>query len=114
MRTFNLNHQKPKPLMLRDFVILPFGGRLNADLAAGRVGDHICFSDCGEEFSITAIDRLSLRSRVADELCRMRYGVGMRQVYMRWTSTAIYYGYGKDAISKEECLIVFFVPSTEK
>lgn len=114
MERFNLNHRKPSRLLLRDFVILPCGSRLNAALAEGRVGDIILFSDCATEFRVTAIEKLPIRSRLTDELCRMRYGVSMRQVYMHWTSTAIYYGYGKDAISKEQCLIVFYEPSTTR
>lgn len=114
MRSFSLNHQKPCPTLTRDYVVLPFGSRLNADIAEAGRGDSIFFSDAEGEYTITSVARIAINTRLADELCYMRYGVGMRKVYMRWTSTAIYYGYGKDAISKEECLIVFFVPSTRK
>lgn len=91
-----------------EFILLPYGQfyEKTAGIAKAKQGDVLRFFN-GPEYRIEAV-RLLKQDAVCDLLCRMRYGVPWRIAFARWQRYALMEGYGRDALSKDYCLIVFY------
>lgn len=92
--------------MRSDFILLPCGYMLNREFDSVKRGDVLQFAD-GERRAILSVGRIPL-DNACNGLCMVRYGVPLPTVLRKWKKNAILSGAGKDAVSDEECLIVFY------
>ena len=106
-RTFSSLHEEPRPFGL-EYILLPYGAfyEKTKELAQAKRGDLLRFFN-GPDMKIHAVRRMT-QDGLCDLLCRMRYGISWAAALSRWQNYALMEGYGKDAISKSECLIVFY------
>lgn len=72
-----------------------------------RMGD-------GKVFPVLRTGILSLRNPATEGLCFARYGITLRSAQRVWKTNAFAQGYGKDALSDEECLIVVYGKEDER
>ena len=90
------------------YILLPYGAFYDKtkDFVDAKKGDILRFFNGGDY----EIDNVVLipQDRVCDTLCRMRYGISWQVAFEKWKSYAVLQGYGKDALSTEECLLVFY------
>lgn len=106
-RTLKPRHAVPGDFWL-DFILLPYGEYYppTKPIAKARRGDKIRFFN-GPEFTVEKVEKIPQDS-VCDMLCRMRYGIPWIAAFKKWQSYAVLEGHGKDVLSKEYCLIVFY------
>lgn len=106
-RTFSPPHEEPRAMWL-EFILLPYGEFYEKTkvIAQAKKGDILRFFN-GPEVKIHAVRKIQ-QDGLCDLLCRMRYGISWQAALSRWQNYALMEGYGKDAISKRECLIVFY------
>jgi hypothetical protein len=90
-----------------DFIILPTGFRYNVDVQHLREGDIIKFVD-GSKHLVHSIARISIKSAIADSLCRVRYGISILRAYEIWCQRLRVIKEDVKSISENECLVVFF------
>lgn len=111
-RTFKPPHKDPGPFRL-GYILLPYGQFYDTtkDIAAGKKGDTLRFFN-GPEYQISSV-MLIRQDKLCDFLCRMRYGISIMVAFEKWKSNAILEGYGKDILSKEECILVIYETESE-
>lgn len=97
--------------MFLDYILLPYGifyERTKPFLNAKK-GDTLRFYN-GPEFAIDSVSLIK-QDRICDILCRMRYGIAWGVAFKKWQRYALLDGYGRDILSKEECLLVVYEKS---
>lgn len=103
---FNIDHSTPGDVYA-DFVLLPVGAKLNRGLLKYSKGDRINMLD-GKQYYILKAGLLSMDNPIVAGLCFLRYGISQKKMQMIWRQNAIAYGYGKKAISNEECILLVY------
>ena len=90
-----------------DYILLPLGYSYNREFLNVSEGDLMRMGD-GKVFPVLRTGILSLRNPATEGLCFARYGITLRSAQRVWKTNAFAQGYGKDALSDEECLIVIY------
>ena len=103
---FKINHSSPGDVYA-DFILLPLGLKMNRNIISYKSGDRIKFLD-GKVYYIISAGVLDISNPVVAGLCFLRYGITLKKMMLHWTESAIAYGYGKKAVSKEECLLIVY------
>lgn len=111
-KTYRLKHEDPGEFHL-GYILLPWGYMYNSDIEGGKKGQRIRFFG-GEEYVIYCVKKISLKTKGADLLCRMRYGIPIRAALQRWKGNARLEGHGSMAVSDEECLWVIYEKEDEE
>ena len=101
---FKINHSSPGDVYA-DFILLPLGLKMNRNIISYKSGDRIKFLD-GKVYYIISAGVLDISNPVVAGLCFLRYGITLKKLMLHWTESAIAYGYGKKAVSKEEWLLI--------
>jgi hypothetical protein len=100
------HHAKPGPMYM-DYILIPIGYAYNRPIQKAKDGDRIAFIG-GERAAIDTTVVIKAQSKICDMLCRMRYGVGIERVIEVWKNNASLEGYGRDAVSEDECMLITF------
>lgn len=103
---FKINHSSPGNVYA-DFILLPLGLKMNRNIISYKRGDRIKFLD-GKVYYIISAGVLDMGNPVVAGLCFLRYGITLKKLMLHWTESAIAYGYGKKAVSDEECLLIVY------
>lgn len=109
---FKINHSSPGDVYA-DFILLPLGLKMNRNIISYKSGDRIKFLD-GKVYYIVSAGILDMDNPVVAGLCFLRYGITLKKLMLHWTESAIAYGYGKKAVSKEECLLIVYGSKEDK
>lgn len=106
-RIFRPEHTEPGPFRL-NFILLPYGEyyKKAQDMLGAKRGDVLRIYG-GEDYEIDSVFRIT-DARMCDTLCRMRYGTSWSVAYDIWKTYSRAEGYGKDALSKTECIMVVY------
>lgn len=104
--TFHPEHDLPGPAHY-DFILLPHGYSYNKAILGAKRGDRIHFSD-GPVRYIYNVSLIPMDTPYCRSLCRYRYGVPLSRVIEVWKNNALLLGYGKNAVSEDECIILFY------
>ena len=106
-RRFSAPHEQPRVFKL-EYILLPYGAfyEKTTEIAKAKNGDILRFFN-GPEVKIHAVRKIK-QDALCDLLCYMRYGVSWRVAFSKWQKYALMEGYGHNALSKQECLIVFY------
>lgn len=109
-KIFNALHDTPQPFRF-EYILLPYGQFYDktARILKAKQGDTLRFFK-GPDCEIRAVLKIR-QDALCDALCRMRYGVSLEVFMTRWRSYALVEGFGKNILSNEECIIVFYVPN---
>lgn len=104
---YKVSHLEPSEPCL-DFILLPYGEfyEKTKALLDAKSGDTIRFFN-GPECRIHSVHKIPMDG-VFSALCQMRYGFSKAVVLRRWQDNARTEGHGRDIISKEECILVFY------
>lgn len=108
-RTYDVFHLLPVRGMYADYILLPLGYRMNRDILEAKEGSCIRFGDGRKRYAIVSKGVIPLTCSGINGLCYARYGIDIRRVMKHWENNALSCGYGVHSVSKEECLIVFYV-----
>ena len=100
-------HTEPGPFRL-NFILLPYGEfyKKSQDILTAKRGDVLRIYE-GGDYEIDGVFHIT-DSVLCDTLCRMRYGTPWSVAYDIWKSYARAEGYGKDALSERECIMVVY------
>lgn len=109
---FKINHSSPGDVYA-DFILLPLGLKMNRNIISYKRGDRIKFLD-GKVYYIVSAGILDMGNPVVAGLCFLRYGITLKKLMLHWAESAIAYGYGKKAVSKEECLLIVYGSKEDK
>lgn len=90
-----------------DYILLPLGYSYNREFLEAMEGSLIKFGD-GKIYPLLRAGALSLKNPATEGLCFARYGITLRKALQIWCANALAQGYGKNAVSDEECLIVIY------
>lgn len=106
-KIFKPLHEEPGAFHL-DYILLPYGQYYakTKDYLDAKKGDILRFYN-GPEYEIDSVSLIK-QDRVCDILCRMRYGIAWKVAFAKWQSNAILEGYGRQALSTQECLLVIY------
>ena len=96
-----------------DYILLPLGYSYNRGYLGFHEGDFLKFGD-GKVYRFLRADVLDMRKPKAEGLCFMRYGITLRKALQIWRTNAFAQGYGRNAVSDEECLIIFYGEEDEE
>ena len=105
-RTFKVQHAEPGRFRL-DYILLPIGFSYNREYLKAKRGDILQLFD-GGAYRIDSVRVISLRTAEADLLARMRYGVTIKGVLMRWQDNARLEGHLPSVVSTDECLWIVY------
>lgn len=105
-KIFRPHHAMPKAMYL-DYILIPIGYAYNRPIQKAQDGDRMIFLD-GERVAIDTIAKIKSQTKMCDMICRARYGVGIERVIEIWKNNATLEGYGRDAVSEDECLLITF------
>lgn len=108
-RTYDVFHLLPVREMYADYILLPLGYRMNRDILEAKEGNYIRLGDSRKRYAIVSKGVIPLTCSGINGLCYARYGIDIRRVMKHWEANALSCGYGAYSVSKEECLIVFYV-----
>lgn len=106
-KTYRVNQMEPGPYSRLDYILLPIGYFYNAEWGRARKGDRIKFFN-GGSYRIASVRKISLKRLETDLLCRMRYGISLTRAIQQWRLNAFLEGNGKNSISSDECLWIFY------
>lgn len=90
-----------------DYVFFPIGYKYNEDLQLLRRGDAIKFLD-GSKHLVESVVRLPIKSAIAESLCKVRYGFGIKRALELWQSRVVALKLDPRVISENECLVIFY------
>lgn len=105
-KTYKVVHSEPGP-QLADYILLPYGYSYNREYLSFKTGDMVKLFN-GGRYKIKSVSKIMVKQPYADDLCRMRYGVGIRAVMDRWKRNAMLEGHGAKAVSEDECLMMCY------
>lgn len=91
----------------QECALFPIGYRYNEAIQSLRRGDKIKFLD-GSEYLVDSVVRLSIKSAIAESLCRARYGFGIKRALEIWKSRIEAMKMDARVISENECLVIFY------
>lgn len=103
---FKVNHSAPGRVYA-DFILLPLGMKMNRELLKYKKGDRMKMLD-GSVYYILRTGVLRIDNPIVAGLCYLRYGITLKKMMLHWRDSAIAYGYGKNAVSDEECLLIVY------
>lgn len=109
---FRAFHDTPRDFHA-DYILLPLGYSYNRDFLSAKEGDLIKFGD-GKVYSLLRVGILSLKNPATEGLCFARYGITLRKALQIWRTNAFAQGYGRNAVSDEECLIIIYGKEDEE
>ena len=90
-----------------DYILLPLGYSYNREFLSVSEGTLLRFGD-GKVYTFLRAGVLSLRNAATEGLCFARYGITLKKAMRIWRTNALAQGYGINAVSDEECLIIIF------
>lgn len=105
-------HDTPRDFFA-DYILLPLGYSYNREFLSASEGELLKLGD-GNIFPILRVGILSLKNPATEGLCFARYGITLKLAQKLWTMNAFAQGYGKDALSDEECLIIVYGKKDEE
>ena len=108
-KTYDVFHVLPTRGMYADYILLPLGYRLNRDILEAKEGSYIRFGGDRKRYAIVSKGVIPLSCTAVNGLCYARYGIDIRRAMKHWKDNALACGYGAFSVSREECLIVFYV-----
>ena len=105
-RIYRPEHSEPGAFRL-NFILLPYGEHYKTnEFLEARRGDTLRIYG-GQDYRIDSVYHIT-DGQMCDMLCRMRYGIPWSSVLDRWTVYARAQGYGRDALRKNECIMVVY------
>lgn len=105
MNRFNVFHELP--LKDKGLIMLPVGMYYNRDIQYASIGDTIVFLG-GKERIIKNKCLLDLRAGATDFLCQYIYNKSLNMVFRKWLTNAVISGNGRNAVSKNRCLVIWY------
>lgn len=103
---YKLSHAEPGE-QLWDYILLPYGYSYNKEYLSCKPGDQIKMFN-GGKYLIRSVSLIRMKDKYADDLCRMRYGVGIKHAFSHWRNNAELEGHGPKAVSDEECILMCY------
>lgn len=105
-------HTEPGPFRL-NFILLPYGEMYKPaqDLLSAKRNSVLRIYD-GGDYLIDSVYHIT-NWQMCDMLSRMRYGVPWESVYQTWNVNVRAEGYGKDALKRNECIMVVYGKKVE-
>ena len=95
-----------------DYILLPLGYSYNREFLSAKKGSLIKFGD-GKVYQILSVGVLSMKNASTEGDCFMRYGITLRKWLQLWRNIVFAQGYGRNAVSDEECLKIHYVEEEE-
>ena len=96
-----------------DYILLPLGYSYNREFLSVSEGGLLKFGD-GKVYPLLRVDVLSIKNPATEGLCFARYGITLRKALQIWRTNAFAQGYGRNAVSDEECLIIIYGKEDEE
>lgn len=95
------------PLKDKGLIMLPVGIYYNRDIQNASIGDVIVFLG-GEERTIKNKCVFNTHSGSTHFLCQYIYNTSLSVVFRKWLTNAVIQGNGRNAVSKNRCLVVWY------
>lgn len=102
----NVFHDTPKDFHA-DYILLPLGYLYNREYLSLPEGSILKFGD-GKVYRLLRCGILNMNNPATEGLCFARYGITLCKAQKIWRNIALAMGYGINAISQDECLIIIF------
>ena len=96
-----------------DYILLPLGYLYNREFLSAREGSYIKFGD-RKVYPLLRAGVLSFKNPATEGLCFARYGITLKKALQIWRTNAFAQGYGRNAVSDEECLIIIYGKEDEE
>lgn len=90
-----------------DYILLPLGYSYNREFLSVSEGSLLKFGD-GKVYPLLRCGVLDVNNPATEGLCFARYGITLRKALKLWKTNALAQGYGINAVSDEECLIIIY------
>ena len=103
---YKVFHDTPRDFHA-DYILLPLGYSYNREFLSVSEGTLLKFGD-GKVYPLLRAGVLSMKNPATEGLCFARYGITLRKALQIWRTNAFAQGYGRNAVSKEECLIIIY------
>lgn len=103
---YKVFHDTPKDYFA-DYILLPLGYSYNREFLTLTEGQLLRFGD-GKVYRFLRSGILDINSPGTDGLCFARYGITLKKAMRIWRINALAQGYGVNAISEKECLIIIY------
>ena len=103
---YKVFHDTPRDFHA-DYILLPLGYSYNREFLSVSEGTLLKFGD-GKVYNMLKSGILDLRNPATEGLCFARYGITLRKALQIWKTNAFAQGYGRNAVSDEECLIIVY------
>jgi hypothetical protein len=107
--TYQVHHESPFEGEYRStlrFILIPYGMYYGDIPKNAGHGDRIRFNN-EDEAEILSVATVEINTKLASTLCRMRYFTNFTTMFRMWIKRAQIIGAGRDAISSEQCLLVW-------
>lgn len=112
MKAYKIYHWRPKND--KGLILLPVGVRYNIDLQKAKVGECIEFQEDPNKYMIKQKAYLDIHTQAANLLSMFLYRSPILAVLKRWQNTSVLDGNGKNAVSRNKCLLIHYNTLPEK
>lgn len=109
---YKVFHDTPRDFHA-DYILLPLGYSYNREFLSVSEGCLLKFGD-GKVYPLLRAGVLNLNNPATEGLCFARYGITLRKALQIWQTNAFAQGYGRNAVSNEECLIIVYGKEDEE
>lgn len=103
---YKVFHDTPRDFHA-DYILLPLGYTYNREFLSVSEGSLLKFGD-GKVYPLLRCGVLEIDNPATEGLCFARYGITLRKAMKLWKTNALAQGYGVNAVSDDECLILIY------